>query len=291
MLNNPTKYHLQDFKIPAYMMEVTTVVGCKVNCSFCPQKTFLKQYESSKRTLSFVDFKTAVDKMPDTVIIIFAGFAEPFLNENCTEMILYAHEKGHPISIFTTAVGMTLKDVDLIKNIPFSAYPHGGFKLHLPDEKMVANIKITEDYLQVLEALKREQLHEFSAMAMGAVHPDVTHLFPQEIVRNPQMNSRSGNLDREGVTDEYTRSGHEGRVICGRVEYIYNNVMLPNGDVVLCCQDYKMEAVLGNILEQSFEEILPDPLSSYELCKSCIYAIKVPSNFPVLKLVNMHEER
>ena len=52
------------------------------------------------------NFKKAVDKLPQEVRVTFAGFTEPWLNKDCTDMVLYAHEKGHPISIFTTGIGM-----------------------------------------------------------------------------------------------------------------------------------------------------------------------------------------
>jgi hypothetical protein len=281
MLNDPlAQYKLRSIKVPTFMMEITTVVGCKINCTFCPQKSFLTEYKSPKRKLSLDDFKLALDKMPDEVIIIFAGFSEPFLNADCTKMILHAHQKGHPISIFTTAVGITLEDVAQLKDIPYSAFPHGGFTIHLPDQRKLAKINITDEYLQVLQALKDADIQNFSAMTMGVVHPDVEHIFPPSTVISPKMNSRAGNLEKEGVQEAFTAASYDGPVICGRDEYIYNNVMLPNGDVVLCCQDYHMDHILGNIYEQSFAEIQPDPINSYELCKTCVYAIRLPKNFP-----------
>ncbi len=288
MVNNPlANYKLQGIRVPRYMMEITTVVGCKINCTFCPQKTFLTAYDSPKRKLSLDDFKLAIDKMPDEVIIIFAGYSEPFLNDDCTKMILYAHQKGHPICVFTTAVGITLEDVELIKDIPYSAYPHGGFTIHLPDARRVAKINVTPEYLQVLEALKAAEIQNFSVMSMDTIHPDVEPIFPQSSVPVPKMNSRAGNLENEGVSEKYTiTTAYDGPVICGRDEYIYNNVMLPNGDIVLCCQDYHMDHILGNIYEQSFAEVLPDPLHSYELCRTCIYAIKLPKNFPTFEFAH-----
>lgn len=274
------RYRLRNIKVPTFMMEITTVVGCKINCTFCPQKSFLTEYSSPKRKLTLDDFKFALSKMPNEVIIIFAGFSEPFLNADCTKMILHAHQKGHPICIFTTAVGMTLEDVALIKDIPFSPFPHGGFTIHLPDQRRLAKINITEEYLQVLQALKEANMPNFFTMTMGPIHPDVEHIFPSSTVVKPTMNSRAGNLEKEGVNEQYTTVSYDGPVICGRDEYIYNNVMLPNGDVVLCCQDYHMDHILGNIYEQSFAEILPDPINSYQLCKTCVYAIKLPKNFP-----------
>ncbi len=33
------------------------------------------------------------------------------------------------------------------------------------------------------------------------------------------------------------------------------NVLLPNGDVVLCSQDYSLRYVLGNLLEQNYHSL------------------------------------
>ncbi len=287
LTHHPLKHHplthhrLRDVRVPTYMMEITTVVGCKVNCTFCPQKSLLSRYRSPQRKLAFDDFRLALDKMPEDVIIIFAGFSEPFLNEDCTRMILHAHRKGHPLCVFTTAVGMTLADVEQIRAIPFSAFPHGGFTIHLPDARRLAKIDVTPAYLEVLRALKAAEIQNFSVMAMDAIHPEVAAIFPPSSVSLPRMNSRSGNLEHEGVTEDFVASSHDGPVICGRDEYIYNNVMLPNGDVVLCCQDYHMDHVLGNLFEQSFAEVQPRPIPGYDLCRTCVYAIKLPENFPV----------
>ena len=45
------------------------------------------------------------------------------------------------------------------------------------------------------------------------------------------------------------------------------NVMLPNGDVVLCCQDYGLKHRLGNLLETNYNKLKRD--GNYELCLSC----------------------
>jgi len=278
------EFNVLDVRIRSFMLEVTTVVECRINCRFCPQKIFLSAYKSPKRTLSFEDFKKALDKIPEDVIIIFAGFAEPYLNKDCTKMLLHAHKKGHPVSIFTTGTGMTLEDVALIKDIPFHSFPHGGFVLHLPDDEGFANIKIDDTYLQVLQSLKEAGIQNFRPISMGSVHGSIRHIFPRDTVKKQEMNSRAGNLNNESLSASYASRYHKTDVICGRDEYLYNNVMLPNGDIVLCCQDYGMKHILGNIYEKTYEEIVPDPLASYELCKNCTRAIELPINFPKFRL-------
>jgi len=266
--------------IPNIMMEITTTVGCKINCKFCPQKTLLKAYKNKVRKLSFDNFKIALDKLPKKSNIIFSGFAEPFLNKECTNMILHANDIGHLVSVFTTGIGMKLKDVKLIHKILFSEFPHGGFVLHLPDNEGYANIKVDSYYLRLLFAIRDANFHNLRLRTMGTIHAKIQHVFPHDTVKTISVNSRAGNLTCEGITASYHPSSHKHDTICGRDEYIYNNVMLPNGDVVLCCQDFGMKHVLGNIFNDTYADIMPSPLASYALCKSCHNAIELPINFP-----------
>ena len=99
-------------------LEVTTVIGCRNMCRFCPQKLLIGKYTKKERPfiMSLENFKLAIDKIPKHVRIDFSGMAEPWLNNACTEMVLYAHEKEHPIAVYTTCVGMKLEDIDKIKH-------------------------------------------------------------------------------------------------------------------------------------------------------------------------------
>jgi len=266
--------------VPTFMMEITTGIGCVVNCKYCPQSAFLKAYKNHKRKLSFEDFKTALSKMPNDIIIIFSGFAEPFLNEECTRMVLHASENGHPVSIFTTGTGMSVEDVHAIKHIPFSGFPHGGFVLHLADEEGYANIKVDDAYLRLLETIKEANIHNIFLRTMGTLHTEIRHIFPKSSVMKQKMNSRAGYLVKEGLVLDLCAKEHLEDVMCGRDDYIYNNVMLPNGDIALCCQDFGLKHILGNIFEEPYEKIIPSPLATYELCKSCHNAVALPKNFP-----------
>jgi len=75
-------------------------------------------------------------------------------------------------------------------------------------------------------------------------------------------NSRAGNLYEEKRKDNING--------CSRGDNFDTNVMLPNGDVVLCCQDYGLKHILGNLFKIRFEDLLRQ--KDYELCHRCIYA-------------------
>lgn len=261
-------------------MEVTTIVpekGCVVDCVFCPQRTLVQEYKG-ERILSLDNFKLAVDKIPTDVRITFAGFVEPWMNKNCTDMLLYAHERGHPISVFTTAVGLSVEDCERIAHVPYAGNPNGGFCLHLPDEEMLAKHPITPSFLKTLEWLRDNQhkIQNFQVMSMGpTLHPSIRHIFDKAPYY--QMWSRAGNLHREAIAkpqlvtlrDRWNAIEHEKTMTCGCEEHLYHNVMLPNGDVSLCCMDYGLEHIIGNMFTQTYEEVIPEDQACYSLCKFC----------------------
>ena len=262
-------------------LEITTSIptkGCAVNCAFCPQLTLLNVYNSDK-TMTLENFKLIVDKVPKEIRITFSGFTEPWLNRNTTDMLLYAHEQGHPVSVFTTGIGMTVEDVRRIKNIPFCKGPNGGFCLHLPDEERIAKHPMSKTYIEVLEYIKSVQyeINGFYLMSMGEVLEDIKYIFPT--AHTPEMWSRAGNLLGEAIIKpELDKIKHRFKSIdhgdysnrtCGCDEKLYHNVVLPNGDVSLCCMDYGLKQILGNIYREEYDDIIPMPLSCFSLCRLC----------------------
>jgi len=266
---------------PWATMEFTTSIpkkGCVVDCAFCPQRILEKSYVDETRFLTLDNFKKMVDKLPQEIRVTFAGFTEPWLNKDCTDMLLYAHEKGHRIAVFTTGIGMKVDDVYRIKDVPYDLGPNGKFVLHLPDAERIAKHPITDNYIKVLEAFKEvhKDIQGFYTMAMGEVHPDVNHIFPEAVV--PAFWNRAGNLVGEAMLkpellnlqDRYKSiyHGEEPRT-CGCDEHLYHNIALPNGDVSLCCMDYSLKFIIGNLLEQEYKDIAPQPNTCFDMCRFC----------------------
>ncbi|MHC4213503.1 MAG: SPASM domain-containing protein [Planctomycetota bacterium] len=61
---------------------------------------------------------------------------------------------------------------------------------------------------------------------------------------------RSGNVN---LKDRLRLPRRRGKIGCKR--NLHNNILLPNGDVLLCSNDYSMKHVLGNIASLSYEEL------------------------------------
>ena len=110
-------------------LEITTKIGCRVNCEYCPQAKLIREYHKrSEITLMSLDiFRTCIEKLPSTIDLHFSGMCEPWLNLECADMILHANERGHRILVSTTLAGLTVADIERIDSIDFKK-----FNVHLP---------------------------------------------------------------------------------------------------------------------------------------------------------------
>lgn len=267
---------------PYPTLEINTVMpegGCVVDCTFCPQRVLQGSQYAGERVLSLDNFKMVVDKLPKEIRITFSGFTEPWLNKHCTDMLVYAYEQGHEVAAFTTGVGMKPEDVYRLLDVEFHPNtPNGGLVLHLPDKERIAKHPLNSNFMQVMEAFKEIQhkLNGFTIMSMGKVHPDIEHAFTDEDAYVPVFWGRAGNLNKEVKLKpelaelKYLTTGvSEIPMTCNCVEGLYHNVLLPNGEVSLCCEDYNLEHIIGNLFTEEYESIIPAPNTCFDLCRSC----------------------
>ena len=222
-------------------LEITTHIGCPMNCTDCPQDLLRKTYKG-KKTLDFEDYKKAIDKVPQEVRIDFSGMCEPFCNKRCTDMILYAAEKGHPLALYTTLQGATMEDYERLKGVRYEVVT-----IHLPDREKRSHFNITDEYL---ELLSRWETDNYSCH--GTIDERVLpYIKPRNLITF--MHDRAGNVEGRP---------HRGinplqRLFCvtsGKA--MDHNVLLPDGTVIMCCMDYGMTGIFGNLFTQTYEEVL-----------------------------------
>ncbi len=84
-------------------------------------------------------------------------------------------------------------------------------------------------------------------------HPDVVQAIQNKVVISWNLIDRAGNIDGDEVA---VQCKDVGRFYCSRAADLNHTVLLPNGDIVLCCMDYGLKHVLGNLLRQSYDEIM-----------------------------------
>jgi MoaA/NifB/PqqE/SkfB family radical SAM enzyme len=235
-------------------LEITTMIGCKVACVYCPQDKISHRYFGTDRMMTFNDFKIYIEKVPKHVVVHFTGFAEPFLNPQCTDMIEYAARRGHPIYISTTLAGMTREDIRRLSKLAYYQ-----FQVHLPSAEKLMNLAINDEYFSLLSALVSAGIISDLHFHGDEVHPLVGAWLRQHAVDFEEfwIQDRAGNLNTEKVKKKVSKpvitvAKPSGKLRCDR---IYINVLLPNGDVVLCCMDWSAQYVLGNLKRDRFEDL------------------------------------
>jgi hypothetical protein len=235
-------------------LEVTSKVGCGNACSYCPQTLFTSSYgklcPKDSRILSMGLLSRMLDNVdPVTTAIHFSGFCEVFLHPEGHEFIACAHEKGFDVALFSTLAGLTEEKISFLEK---KGVELAWVRLHeIPgvDRKLFeAKSKLIRETLRITR-------------------------FESQPVENPI--SRGGSLWNPG----YWSKG----VTCPRFDC---NVVLPNGEVFLCCSDFGLSCRVGNLLEsrydsQEFKEArarfrnCAAASGTDMLCKHCEMAIKL----------------
>lgn len=272
-------------------VEVTTMIGCKVNCKYCPQSILLrKYYEHDKKRankMTVEDFKIFLKNTPDNCDFMFAGMVEPFLNPDCVEMLTLACEAGRNVSLYTTLEGVTTDDVDKILKLPFQFVG-----LHVADEMNNAHITITEEYYKNVErlinAVKENGepfINDISAQANPL--PKIQEMCKGKYEVLVSLQDRAGNLEGTELAGREKNLTTEKITCCFSGPKLNNHVVLPDGTLLLCNMDYEMKHVLGNLRENTYDEIrngeemqrvfrgISGDQSVDLLCRKCLFAMVV----------------
>lgn len=282
--------YIKDFPYMIYkdtksMIEITTKIGCSVHCRYCPQKKLISTYtkKSDKEYLVMEDFIEILNNIPTVTLMRFCGMCEPFLNPRCADMMVYAKERGFQIDCYSTLVGLDINDVDRVMDSVDDFVPH------IPDKEMNAGIQVTDEYIKKLKSILEYKRNGQRLVKYVSSHgePDerIKAFIPNDIQISTWMQDRAGNLDDADLKVIHTEVNSPiGCEFCdNRLE---SNILLPNGDLLLCCMDYGMHYVFGNLLNEPYEKILNSEEanrvrndmiygSQKTICHNCDFAIEL----------------
>ena len=287
----------EDLREGLATLEITTAIGCPLACGCCPQGLLCSCYpQGASREMTLDDFKKILSTVPKDVRIDFSGMAEPWTALETTSMFRHALGQGYLVSAYTTLVGMSDEDVRfLIANMDRFGLEN-PFCLHLADDEgAMSGFRPSVEYhdrvAEVISAMRavarsrRRGVKELQLMTMsssGRVHESIADLLPEPLLPFVPT-SRAGTL-RE---DRAARIRHHYAVQCRDTALYDRNVVVPNGDVFVCCMDYGLTVPLGNLLTGTYESLREsDRLSGLlesnrcagfdetTICKSCEWAVR-----------------
>lgn len=273
------------------MLEVTTVIGCSVDCKYCPQKLLINRYfetdKARKSRMTIDDFKVYLEHTPKNCEFVFCGMAEPFLNKDCMEMIKMACDAGRDVSLFTTLVGLTFAELERLLT-----YPIRYVTLHVADKFNNAKIQLDEEYYRKIELIidaKKLNGEPFVDVINTQAEPDarVAKICSGKYEILTSLHDRAGNLGnlKDDTLEKCYQNLDRKKIYCCTCGLDLNNqILLPDGTLVLCNMDFGLRHQLGNLLLDDYETIRHgeemrkvlkgmDGDSSVDLlCRSCYLA-------------------
>ena len=143
-----------------------------------------------------------------------------------------------------------------------------------------------EEWLENLKVISHLKLPcGVGAMTMdgsGLVAPELQSIVGR--LAGWQGHTRADSLNLEQIKGQSISltPRNEFALTCRSTPFYDRNVLLPDGSVVLCCMDYDLKHIIGNLLTQTYEDIfqskpLLDLIAMNEkpefdkcsICKSC----------------------
>jgi radical SAM protein with 4Fe4S-binding SPASM domain len=270
------------------VLEITTMVGCPLVCTYCPQDKLNRNYPvDSKKFLSLESFSKVLKKIPPDTVINFCGYSEPFSNPDCLSLITHAASQKFTIFMHTTLQGASPEAVYELCKL-YTNDTIRKFVIHLPDgHNNMRGFEMSHDYRYAIEkVVQLENIQLMTMSADGIIHSEVydfLHSLKSKDIMNKLPDGwrairRAGNL-KERKIDVNTLTPKvkiSESITCGYTPFYDHNVLMPNGDVILCCMDYGQKHIFGNLLTDSYEDLFRSKefLGLMEVNRSATYSDK-----------------
>ena len=249
------------------MIEPTNV--CNLRCPVCPRGNSF--YENNQGFMSFQNFKKIVRPVKDLIENVnLWGFGEPFLAPDIMRMIDYAGENNIFVTIHTNANALNKKIMDRFRKnyrarISFSIdgltqktygyYRRGGNLKRVLDNlsylveiKKKYNLYRTEIVWQFLINNRNEREVPYVKEAAKKIGVDRLRL--------KTINASKKYKEFIPKNEKYQRE-KDDKIKVKKCNFIDPGIptVLWNGDVVVCCQDYKKDNIMGNVFKENLSDI------------------------------------
>jgi len=242
---------------------------CNFKCHFCPQSSPTHFDNVPASALSPERATLFLDKIrrggASTSIIHWTLDGEPFMNKRFAEIAHLAVERGFKTHHFAT--NGTFVTPERLRDFPLQ--PDVKFFLttdFCSDRKYFEEVRGTAGSW---ETVKSNITNVLSDPKLSSFHFKVTDISSYSIEDPAELERRYAEL--QAILPKSDRITFHRRVFHNMTGYLslgkkkqrYNLCPYPwfsffianNGDVVACCRDLEHKTVLGNLLEQEFDEI------------------------------------
>ncbi len=261
-------------------LEITTILGCPVNCNYCPQDQLRQTKGKRKNKLDPKDFEKALNNLDIPCGISWTGYSEPCLSKDLPEMASRVRSLGRYQVISTTLNG-SRDSIEWVSKNPIWSL----IVLHLPDDKnnmkgLYTNDNYLSDIKTTIETyIKRGLTWPLRMMTFGdRFREDVWEIikyyldkdvlnYEENIKLSKEVSSRAeGIKEVEGmkiIKDELDQGNMKTSLgfTCNKRK-LNQPVLIPDGSLNLCSFDYGFRGIHGNLFERKFSEIRKEWIES-----------------------------
>ena len=265
-------------------LEITNV--CNLDCVFCPKTA------RAKHTLTMKDFDTLTSRLKGEVkFLYFHLMGEPFLHAQLPQFVKMAKEKGF-VPVLTTNGTLLSQRPDMLDALPHKIQ----ISLHSHEGNGKADL---ERYIDDVMTFAIEAAHRGCVIVLrlciegghNSMNDTILNLIANHVPQ-PWTKRYDGwkladylYIENDNMFEwpdlQHATYGEE-EVFC----YALRNQIgvLVDGSVVPCCLDHNGDISLGNLFDQSLEQILASPraMDIYQgftnhiavepLCQRCGYS-------------------
>ena len=274
-------------------IEITNI--CNLNCKFCLETNRKKEY------ISIENFEKIIQKICKYTNLVFLHVkGEPLLHSGL-EQILEILEKYNLKTNITTNGTLVKEKLDIIKNS--KAVRQINFSIH----SFIQNENLNKNYLKdIFESAEKLEniivsyrLWNLRDIKQNDINDNIIKEF-EEFYKIENLKNKLKENDFYKIKDnlfinqdiEFTWPdiNKEPIIENGKCLALKEQIaILVNGTVVPCCLDNNGDIVLGNILEEEFEDILNNSktveikknfekgIITCKLCKTCGFLKRLES--------------
>lgn len=266
-------------------IEITNI--CNLKCEFCPETKRTKQY------MTVEDFEKIIKKIyKSTKLVCLHVKGEPLLHSKLEE-ILEILEKYNLKANITTNGTLIKRNLEVLKKA--KALRQINFSIHSIMENKSIDKQYLKDIFESAEKLENTIISYRLWNLKNIKENDINSSIIEEIEKYYNIQ----NLKQQLIENEFIEI-KKNMFINQDVEFTWPNInqniiiekgrclalkdqiaILVDGTVVPCCLDNNGDIPLGNILQETMEEILEKPkvikikknfengVITCELCKRC----------------------
>lgn len=237
---------------------IGTVNTCNSRCRICPLYT---NYPEESRSMSDELYKKLIDDATQQRIgtVGFGLFNEPLMDKKIVDRVKYCREKmpQTTINLSTNGQLLTPDKIEQLKPyvslflISFHALDPEIYHYLCPNlnqEKVIENMDALlggTTGVHIASIVTKKNIEEIDKIKTR---------FPKAKVEAYRLSNRCDTLP---IFTELSLSFEKG---CCRARAVKDLIVDWDGSVLLCCQDFNKNLILGNVKTQTIEEIMGSPL-------------------------------